>query len=238
MKPELEELKITPRELEHLTGFEVNEIFIGGVLGGVYRPSVFRSFKRFASLCITEILVSAIAFIFTLPFGFLIIRNSVNAVTDFNTIARFLQLTLGITLIVIFSWNIYMHLKVRSLKTLANLLDEVDRYNEVIQALEVFDKLEAIRNYPETLIDRNQIIEALKFTRSSLCCGLMNEKILRENRSILARHYELFATIENNMVSLRAIEVNNQANEYKTLLNQAFAISLSVHQEVQKFSQF
>lgn len=237
MKPELDELKITPRELEILTGVEVNEIFIGGVLGGVYRPSIFRSFKRLASFCITEILVFASAFIFTLPFGFLIVRNSVNAVTDLNTIFRFLQLTLGMTLIVILGWNLYMRLKVKSLKTLANLLDDVDRYNEVIQAFKVFDQLEAIRSSPDP-IDRNQIIEALKVTRSSLTCGLMTEKILRENRSILARRYDLFATIENNMASLRAIEFNSRANEYTELLNRAFQIGMSVHQELQKFSQY
>ncbi len=33
MKPDLADLKITTKELERLTGIEVNSIFMGGVLG-------------------------------------------------------------------------------------------------------------------------------------------------------------------------------------------------------------
>lgn len=236
MKTDLEHLKITEKELENLSGFDVNEVFIGGIFGGVYRSSVLQNPKRIAEFFLTEIFVFILTFIFTLPIGLLAIRNSTNASNELPVIFHFFKISLGITLVVVIIWNVYMLLKIKHLRTLAHLLDEVDKYNEVIQAVDILDKLEAIGNLQVNLINRDKVIEALNVTRNSLVCGLMTEKILRENRRLLARRYDLFVNIENNLTTLRTLEVNNQANEYGQLLNNALQIGMSVHQEVQKLS--
>lgn len=235
MRPDLEELKITERELENLSGFDVNEVFVGGVFGGVYRPSIFQNTKRLAYFCLTELFVLILTFIFTLPIGLLAIRNYTNASNDIPVIFHFLQINSGISLLVFISWNVYMGLKVKQIKALLHLVDEVDKYNEVIQAVAILDKLEAV-GIQVNLINRNEVIEALNVTRDSLVCGLRTEKILRENRGLLARRYDLFDNIENNLTTLRTLEVNNQANEYGQLLNNALQIGMSVHKEVQKLS--
>jgi hypothetical protein len=236
MKPDLEDLKITARELEKLTGVEVNDVFVGGVLGGTYRPSIFQSSKRLVSFCLTQLFVAILIFIFTLPIGLLLIRNSTRSINDLPTIFLFLGITSGIALIIIIGWNIYMRWKAKSLTTLAHLLDEVDKYNEVLRAVDVLDRLEAIGNLQPTIVDRSQVLAALNVTRNSLVCGLMSEKILRENRGLLARRYELFSNIENNLTTLQTLDVTNQANEYAELLNEALQIGISVHQEVQQLS--
>lgn len=236
MKTDLEHLKITEKELENLSGFDVNEVFIGGIFGGVYRSSVLQNPKRIADFFLTEIFVFILTFIFTLPIGLLAIRNSTNASNELPVIFHFFKISLGITLVLVIIWNVYMLLKIKHLRTLAHLLDEVDKYNEVIQAVDILDKLEAIGNIKVNLINRDKVIEALNVTRNSLVCGLMTEKILRENRRLLARRYDLFVNIENNLTTLRTLEVNNQANEYGQLLNNALQIGMSVHQEVQKLS--
>ena len=235
MKPDLQELKITEREVEKLSGFDVNEVFVGGVFGGVYRPSIFQNTKRLAYFCLTELFVLVLTFIFTLPIGLLAIRNYANVSTDISVIFYFLQITSGISLLVFISWNVYMWLKNKQIKTLLHLVDEVDKYNEVIQAVALLDKLEAV-GVQVNLINRNEVIEALNVTRDSLVCGLRTEKLLRENRGLLARRYDLFENIENNLTTLRTLEVNNQANEYGQLLNNALQIGMSVHKEVQKLS--
>lgn len=66
----------------------------------------------------------------------------------------------------------------------------------------------------------------------------MTEKILRVSRTLLARRYDLIINIENNLMTLITLEVNNQANEYRQLLNEALQIGLIVHKEVQKISGF
>ena len=129
-----------------------------------------------------------------------------------------------------------MWLKIKQFRTLLHLLDEVDKYNEVVEAVNILDKLEAVGNLQVKSLNRDKILEALNVTRDSLVCGLMTEKILRGRRGLLSRNYDLFNNIENNLTTLRTLEVNNQANEYGQLLNNALQIGMSVRKEMQKLS--
>lgn len=237
MNPELKHLMIESKELEQLTGFEVTDLFIGGIIGGAYRPNVFKTQKQLISVCLTQLFVFVVLFIFTLPIGLIMVRNHPDSVNDVTTMTRFLQITLSVSTLAIVGWNLTMVRKSQPLKSLAHLLDEVDKYNEVVQAVSVVDRLETIGNGQTQSMNRNQAIEALTIARSSLICGLMTEKILRQNRSLLVRRADLLANIEVNLVTLRALELNSQANEYIELLNEALQIGMSVHQEVQQFSQ-
>lgn len=237
MNPDLEALRITERELENLTGLDINEIFVGGVFGGVCRPSVFWQRQRLILFCITELIVSVLVLVFSLPIGLLMTRNAAAGVQDLPAILQFLQITLAITVIVMVGWNLYMRLAGQRLTMLMHLLDEVDRYNEVIQAVDVLDRLEAVGHAQIKLIDRDRVLAALRVTRDSLVAGLMTERILRNSRAVLTRRYDLLTNIENNLVALRTLEVNDQANEYGQLLNEALQIGMSVQQEVQKFSR-
>jgi hypothetical protein len=236
MKSELEDLKITEKELESLSGLDVDEVFVGGVFGGVYRPSIFQNSMRFISFCVAEFFVGMLTFIFTLPIGFIVIRNYSQSVNELPIIAQFFQLTLGITLIILLGWNFYMWRGTKRLTFLLHLLDDIDRYNKVVQGIELLDQLEAIDHLPVNLENREQVLAALQVTRSSLVSGIMTEKILRENRGLLARRQDLLAHIESNLVTLRSIEMSDHASEYGQLLNEALAISISVHAEVQKLS--
>lgn len=116
------------------------------------------------------------------------------------------------------------------------MLDEVDKYNEVILAVDLIDKLEAIGSLKTNIIDRGQVQEALNLTRNSLVCGLMVDRVLLDNRNLLARRPEMFTNIENNLAALRSLEISDRANEYAVILNRAFQIGMSISQEVQKYS--
>ena len=82
MKSDFKKLKILEGEIETLIGLDVNEIFIGGVFGGVYKPSLFQSYKKIADFCLTEISIFMLTFIFTLPIGLLTIRNYSNSINN------------------------------------------------------------------------------------------------------------------------------------------------------------
>jgi hypothetical protein len=238
MKPDLEQLRITGRELEELSGFDVSSVFIGGVLGGIVRPSVFQNPGRSFWFWLTEIIVSILVFIFTLPFGLLAVRDSANLASSFPIILRFLGTTLGITLIVVTGWNLYMRVKAKQLRMLMHLLDEVDKYSEVLQAVDILDQLDAIGIDPigsiPNSLNRSEVLEALVVSRSSLISGLMTEKILRKSKGLLSRRYDLLTNIEDNLIALKALEVRHQGEEYGQLLNEALQIGMSVHQEVKK----
>jgi hypothetical protein len=234
MKPDLETLKISEKELEVLSGLDVGEIFIGGVLGGVYRSSVLQNPKLLLSFLLTEIIVSALVFIFTIPIALSFFRGAIaQGVSQFSEIVQFLQIPLGITFVVILVWNIYLWFGRKRYQSLMHLLDAIDKYHEVLGAIDVLDQLEIASHSQVKLDDRAEVLEALRLTRDNLVAGLMTEKILRENRGLLARRYDLVTSIENNVAALKALESNHQADDYGQLLNEAIQISISVRQELQ-----
>ncbi|MBD2022650.1 hypothetical protein H6F43_20925 [Leptolyngbya sp. FACHB-36] len=54
MKSDLEALRLTEAELERLSGYDVNDVFVGGLLGGVYRPLIVHHRHRLLTFCFTE----------------------------------------------------------------------------------------------------------------------------------------------------------------------------------------
>jgi hypothetical protein len=234
MKSDLETLKITPTELERITGLDVSSSFVGGILGGAYRPGVFRHPVPFLFLLLTELLVCLLIFIFTLPVDLLTIRNITTTISQPLVIAQFLQITLGMTVLIALVWNISMWIRAKRLALLMHLLDDLDRYHETLDAVNLIDQLESAGNSQVNLSNRNDVLEALRMTRDSLVAGLMTEKILRESQGLLSRRYDLLTSIETNLTTVRSLEVQHQATEYGRLLNQALQIGISVHHEVQK----
>jgi hypothetical protein len=233
MQSDLKALKIDEGELETLSGLDVNDLFVGGIFGGTYRPSVWQDSKKLFFFCLTEASVFVLILVFTLPIGFILTQNSTQG-EELQRALQFLTINLSVAFILMLGWNFYLWSRQKSLAPLAKLLDEVDKYNEVIKAVEIIDKLAAVGHLPANLINRDEVLEALRVTRESLVCALMTEKILRQHKSFIARRQELFVNIENNLLTLRTLEVNSQASEYGRLLNEALQIGMSVYKEVKK----
>lgn len=233
MQSDLEELRITQKELENLLGLDVNEVFIGGA----WRPSIIRYPKRLLSFLMTEVFTFGLILIFCLPIGLITARSFGGLTSDANSTAQFVQVSFGVSVAIALLWNLYMWQKGKSMKVLAHLLDEVDKHNEIIAAVDVIDELGAVKNSTISLVDRGEVLAALTATRESLVCALMTEKILRKHQRFIARRHELFSNIETNLAALQSLQVNNQANEYGQLLNEALEIGMSVHQEIKKFER-
>jgi hypothetical protein len=232
MQLDLADLRITPKELEHLTGLDISDTF----MGRVYRPSVFRHRDRLFSFILTELLTFGLILIFCLPISLVVARGIGHMSGDANSTFWFLVMALGLSVAIALFWNGYMWMQNKSLKVLAHLLDEVDKHNEIIQAVHIIDELGTIKTSTVVLLDRDEVVHALTATRESLVCGLMTEKILRKHKLFIARRYELFTNIETNLARLQHLQVNSQANEYGQLLNEALRIGRSVHREMERFS--
>jgi len=233
MQADLEELRITQKELENLSGLDVNEVF----MGGAWRPSIIHNPKRLLSFLMTEVFTFGLILIFCLPIGLIGARSFGGLTGDASSAAQFLQVSFGVSVAIALLWNLYMWQKGKSLIMLAHLLDEVDKHNEIIAAVDVIDELGSVKNSTISLIDRGEVLAALTATRESLVCALMTEKILRKHKRFIARRHELFSNIEINLATLQNLHINNQADEYGQLLNEALQIGMSVHQELRKFER-
>ncbi|MEG4573703.1 hypothetical protein QUA56_13565 [Microcoleus sp. N3A4] len=230
IQADLDELRIPENELEELSGIALSD----GFAADFYRPAALRDGKKLFSLLLNELLIFCVTLVVSLPVALLVTKNQVNSVSDAALFVRVLEITLGLSLAIAVGWNVCKWVKAKPLETLADLLDEVEKYHEVIQALDIIDRLTAAGNLQANLINRVDAIEALKITRESLVCALKTERILRENQQFIGRRYELFANIESNLAALMAVDVSDRATEYGRLLNEALEIGMTVHKEVRK----
>ncbi len=92
-------------------------------------------------------------------------------------------------------------------KGLKHLLDDVDKYHAVIEAIDSNDLLNAERA-ELNLNNRSLLIEALQLTREDLVKALKGERSLRNNNSSIANP-KLF---NNNLQELTAMQASNQAS--------------------------
>ena len=114
---------------------------------------------------------------------------------------------------------------------LINLFDDVDRYNGIIEAIAINDRIEDAGNAEVKIGDRAKVIEALQLIRDDLVRALKTERILRENKKFVDTNSELFA---NNLKSLNALQISDRASEQGRLLNEALQVAVGVQAEMKK----
>ncbi|MBC1240031.1 hypothetical protein VF14_28035 [Nostoc linckia z18] len=216
MQPDLIGLEISKGELRRLTGFDPEDVF---------RPSVLRDRKKRLGFLINEILVT----LALTP----IIVGFIYAFVILPTIGS--SIKFGILLLILVPIPILVGRALwRQLsfpEGLTILLDEVDKYHDLIKAIDINDQLAASGNLESSVQDRDRVTAALQLIREDLVRALKTERILRDNKNLLANNQELFV---NNLASLQALQVSTQAGEYAQLLNQSLQIAIDVQAEIRK----
>ncbi|MEH2054866.1 MAG: hypothetical protein V7K97_01530 [Nostoc sp.] len=234
MRDDLQGLEISQDELQKLTNLPVNEELI----------IITNPLKRLAKTYIQKLKSSegaTVVFIGFSTFVFVYILFDILI----KIFATWITIPSWILLIILGLWvggftqtSLYLIWKSRSkivknnmTSSLRILLNEVNRYNTVIRVIDINDQIEEAGN-PEVVIEeRDGVIEALKLTKADLVRALKTEKILRENKSFILSNTELFV---NNLATLTAMQVTEQATEHGRLLNEALQIALDVQHEMKR----
>jgi len=232
MSERLESLLISEREVETLTGLEVSPIFVGGALTGIYRPSVLGKPGHRLYMLLTELIVAALLFMVAIPIGLFFTRGQGGGIQTSGEIARFLLLTTLLTIAGLGLRYRFMRARQKRLRRLLSLLDKVEQFNDMMRAIALSHQLSSTAPSKPS-----NIHAALELTRNNLTYGLTIERILRENQGLLTRQQELLNSIEANLVTLRSLELEQQAITYQQLIQEAFEIGLSVQQELQKVAR-
>ncbi len=230
MQTDIRNLQITEQDLERITGKEISLLFVGGT----YRVSILKNPKCFTPFLFSEAIALFLISIFSLPLSILIFQAFGKTIDNRQEQIGFSVFVFSIVLILFVSWNLFAWYNAKKMICLSHLLDEVDKYNQVILALDICDRLKSVGNQADNLKHRQNILQALELTRDSLICGLTTEKILREHRNFLSDRQSLFANIEQNLVALESINVQNQADQYSSLLSDALVIGMNVQSEMVK----
>jgi hypothetical protein len=234
VRDDLEGLEISQKQLQKLTNLPVNDelriivnpikrlgqIFLEKIKGSEGPTVVFIGFSIFVfSYLILDVMLKVFATWVTIPSWIL-----------------FIILTLiggGITQTILYFWwkKRIKFLKKNITPSLEILLNDVDRYNSVIKAIDINDQIEEAGNPGVTLKEREKVLDALKLTKNDLIRALKTERILRENKKFIIKNTDLFA---NNLPTLSAMQVSEQATEHGRLLNEALEIALDVQLEMRR----
>ena len=216
LQPDLLGLEISKGELRHLSGFDPDDIF---------RPSIFKNRQKRLNFFINELIVAlaltpiVIGFIYAfiiLP----IIGSSIK-----------LAILLLIVIPALVFLGRWLWRRKVSPQSLAKLLDEVDEYHKLIEAIDINDQLASSGNLQSNLEDREKVIAALKLIREDLVRALKTERILRDNKKLIAQKHELLI---DNLSNLQALQASSEASEYAQLLNQSLQIALDVQDQIRK----
>ncbi len=222
---DLDGLRISSRELDGLTNLDISEV----TMGWAYRQNALAPERRLAWLS-EQFLTVAVALIFCVPLMLMLTR----AVSGDNVSAVWRSLPIGgISAVALTAtWTTYRWQEGKRLITLSHLLDEIDRFNEMVDAVEILEELGSTQNSRLNLENRQEVMEALHLTRESLVCGLMTERVMRKHQRFMARRAEMFSSIERNLATLQLLHVSDEASDYGRLLNEAIQIGTSVHREL------
>ncbi|MEH1869782.1 MAG: hypothetical protein V7K69_32950 [Nostoc sp.] len=234
MRDDLQGLEISQDELQKLTNLPVNDQLL----------IITNPLKTFAKLYIQKIKSSegaTVVFIgfATFVFGYLLFDIFLKIFVSWIAIPSWIVLIIlglwvgGLTQTILYLiWKKRSKIvKLNMTNSLQILLNDVERYNTVIRAIHINDQIEEAGN-PEVLIkERESVLAALNLTKADLVRALKTERILRENKSFILSNTELFV---NNLATLTAMQVNEQATEHGRLLNEALQIALDVQHEMKR----
>ena len=223
MRDDLQELGISHDELQKLTNLPVNNklIIITDIIQELSRQ-LLKKVKETENPTLVFAGLSISAFIY------LLVKSSF-----WIPLIVFTLWTGGsIQTILYFLWKGKSRfLKQHQTNSLRILLNDVERYNSVIKAIDINDQIEDAGNLGVSIQEREKVLAALELTKNDLIRALKTERILRENRTFIITNSDLFA---NNLAALASMQITEEATEHGKLLNEALQISLDVQQEMKK----
>lgn len=239
MNTDFDSLKFSEVELENLTGLSAESLT--GTLcrsEGVRRAilgEIWSDNKKLFSFISAELIALFLGLILAFPVMLLFLDRTVTP--DLQTTLQFLLKAIGLSLAIALVVNLGVWLKLKPFRNVLHLIEEVEKYNDTVKAVEILDQFRKTGTLDDKLLNREEVIQALQITRNSLVSAFQTERILREHQDFIDRRHELFAHLENNLSALMTFNVTNQANEYGQLLNETLQIGMSVHREIQKLNR-
>jgi hypothetical protein len=209
VQPDLLGLEITKGELKRLTGVKPENFLL---------PSMMKNRKQRFAFLMKEVRETLLLVLLIGGLIYALITLTIGS-----------NIGLGIVLLIAVAIAVlvgrWLWRRFRYPKTLIILLNEVDKFHTVVQAVDNLDQLAVAENSENNINERETIIAALQLVREDLVRALKIERLLRDNKKSLTDQQELFV---NNLANLQALQVSSSAREYAQILNQLLQIDLDV----------
>lgn len=232
MQRDLQELFFSDGEFEGLVDLPDARSFLYARewLNDIYRkPKFMKLISRFSR---TNLWVgaSALSFFIHIIFTSLFPSATVNIFVSF----LFIFFLVDITILEIFrekyNYDQYIIRKYGDKTTVINLYQEIQRFNNIIKAIDINDQLVAAGNVSANLRNRAKTLEALALTRKDFVRALKTQRILRENREFIANS----SMFDTNLGAIESLSVDDEASEWNAIISQVVQVALEVNNEIKK----
>ncbi len=223
----LETLILNQEELENLVNLDIRT----SIVVNFYRAFNFKKSQQIFSVVITEISLLILILVSILPLTLITLKNSQLLPTTNYGINQLLFLLLICSLACLLLINIYIFRQAKALQSLAKLMEEIDKYNEVIYAIALMNYLDSASEV-KYIQNSEEVTELLQVTKKSLISAINFEKVIRKHQGFLTNRQGLLTSLESNLTTLMTFDPSSTAQEYQQILNETLQIGLTVHKEV------
>ncbi|MGD2183487.1 hypothetical protein [Lusitaniella coriacea] len=230
MQTDLNQLQIPIEELEDAVDLNPRLMLATDIC----RVFILKHRQQLLSVVLTELLTFVAIVAFAMPLGLIVNRSLGFFSNDPTDIRAFFAVLFGVSWTLLSSINFYLWQKAKKLKSLAKLMNEIEKYNQVIQSIDLGVRLDLARNPQQEISqDLQEMMRVLRTTRQSLIDALKVERIIREHQTILGNRNELCNTLATNLETLMTFELRNETSEYGSLVQNALQIGIAVYREVE-----
>lgn len=183
-------------------------------------------------------IISSIAFgtILAILSGLLILALEFPLYSDIWPIAIAISICLGIIFGLIKQTKYFLRMtrEEQEMESLIYLMEEVKKYNELLQDLRVKIRIAEIRKDLDkgSLIPLEQIFAAMQ---NQLVQALQIERLVRENRSIVKSGLNV---LMEDAAFLRSVEIFSEIQEFDPILSLVLDIESNVRQEISRITPF
>ncbi len=232
-------LMITTQEVEDLINFD----FLTHLKLDFYQALILRNPKARQRLLNTELSLLFVSFIVLTPIV-LIFSRSWSVISNDGQGLAILLFGLLIVLLGLFGGlNLFLKQTCLSVKTMSQMLLEIDKYNRVIHSLNLLQELRFSENHDSEDVDQiSQSTEAMTFDllktiRKSLIRAITVEQLLRTKLDQNIDLQSILQQLEQDLELLMSHENSYSLLENNQLLADTLKISMMVHQEVESLSR-
>jgi hypothetical protein len=208
---DLEGLEITPGELKHWSG--INKNFL-------YRPATTKKIigEGLKTLIIAGLLLISY-WIWSLIFP------------ELSLILISIYLIIIMLLILEDIVKIWLTL---TRPECVQIFNQIDRYNTIVKALNIYEQLEATEHPQAILENRDTIMQTLQLIRTELIKGLKIERILKKHKKFIVQNPQFF---DSNFTHLTVLQTENPTTEQGILISQAFEIASEIHTHLKQLQE-
>lgn len=227
MEIDLENLKLNQEKLDELMDLDI----FTSILIDFHRAFSFKKQQQILSVIITEISLFILILVCIFPLTLIALKNANHLPINHDRTNYILLVLLIFSLTCLGLINFYIYQRAKVLKSLARLMEEIDKYNEVIHTIAIMTCLGSASGVKH-IQNGEEVLQLLQTTKESLISAVNVEKVIRKHQGFLTNRQGLLTSLENNLTILMAFDPGSTAQEYQQLLNETLQIGLTVHREV------